>query len=106
MPRKEVEIGMKKIDRIALKNLLIYKCLFLVSFAFLGFFCNAAISYSQETSIDYRYSPAYWHSAIGFPGDYHKTLVNESGSLLYDFGPGPYVRPNTVISFSLVFISS
>lgn len=65
-----------------------------------GMLCCAATSYGQE-SIDYRYAPEYWYSAIGFPGDYHKTLVNEAGSLLYDFGPGPYVRANTVISFGL-----
>ncbi len=60
-----------------------------------------ATSFGQER-IDYRHAPEYWYSAIGFPGDYHKTLVNETGSLLYDFGPGPYVRPNTIIAFTLV----
>ncbi len=65
-----------------------------------GVLCCAATCFGQEL-IDYGYAPEYWYSAIGFPGDYHKPLVNEAGSLLYDFGPGPYVRPNTVISFDL-----
>lgn len=56
---------------------------------------------AQSDFIDFRFSPEYWHSAIGFPGDNHKTLVNEKGALLYDFGPGPYVRPGTVISVGL-----
>ena len=63
--------------------------------------CDVALVLCQDLWIDHRYTPEYWYSAIGFPGDYHKTLVDENGSLLYDFGPGPYVRPNTVISVGL-----
>lgn len=74
---------------------------FIIGLALVGLLCNLEVSHSQEASIDHRYSPEYWYSAIGFPGDFHKTLVNESGSLLYDFGPGPYVRPKTIISFGL-----
>ena len=51
--------------------------------------------------VDYQYKPAYWYSAIGLPADHHKPLVDESGALLYDFGPGPYVRPGTRIGFEL-----
>lgn len=52
---------------------------------------------AQDRTVDYRYAPAYYHTPIGFPDDWQKTMVNEKGALLYDFGPGPYVRANTVI---------
>jgi hypothetical protein len=55
------------------------------------------ISSAQDRIIDYRYAPAYYHTPIGFVDDWQKTMVNERGALLYDFGPGPYVRPNTII---------
>ncbi len=52
---------------------------------------------AQERVIDYRYAPPHYHTPIGFVDDWQKTLVNEQGALLYDFGPGPYVRPNTIV---------
>jgi len=55
------------------------------------------ISPAQERVIDYRFSPDYYHTPIGFPDDWQKTMVNERGALLLDFGPGPYVRANTII---------
>jgi hypothetical protein len=58
-------------------------------------------SYTQKRAIDFRYSPAYFHTPICFVDDWQKTMVNEQGALLYDFGPGPYVRPNTVISIGV-----
>ncbi|HTY58044.1 MAG TPA: hypothetical protein VMF59_04470, partial [Bacteroidota bacterium] len=48
--------------------------------------------------VDFRYAPATHLTAICFPEDWQKTVVNEHGSLCYDFGPGPYVRPLTEIS--------
>jgi hypothetical protein len=57
--------------------------------------------FSQQRSVDYRFAPDYWHTTIGFPDDWQKTMVNEKGFLLLDFGPGPYVRPNTVIGVSI-----
>ncbi|MEO8166974.1 MAG: hypothetical protein ABI623_01915, partial [bacterium] len=56
-----------------------------------------ACSLAQDRTIDYRYAPAYFHTPIGFVDDWQKTMVNERGSLLYDFGPGPYVRANTIV---------
>jgi hypothetical protein len=56
-------------------------------------------SFAQMTPIDFRYAPEYWYSAIGFPFDHHKTLADDHGALLFDFGPGPYVTPKTKISF-------
>jgi len=56
-----------------------------------------SISSAQDRTVDYRYAPAYYHTPIGFVDDWQKTMVNERGALLYDFGPGPYVRPNTII---------
>lgn len=96
-----MNIGVKTIVQTALKRLLLLYRLCITGLALTGLLSVAAASYGQGTSIDYRYAPEYWYSAIGFPGDYHKTLVDETGSLLYDFGPGPYVRPHTVISFVL-----
>ncbi|MBI4417788.1 MAG: hypothetical protein HY563_03360, partial [Ignavibacteriales bacterium] len=59
------------------------------------------VSFSQQPNIDYRFAPDYWHTPIGFPDDWQKSMVNETGALLLDFGPGPYVRANTVIGVSV-----
>lgn len=55
----------------------------------------------QEQTVDFRYAPDYWHTTIGFPDDWQKTMVNEKGALLFDFGPGPYVRPNTIMGIAV-----
>jgi len=52
---------------------------------------------AQTRVIDYRYAPPFYHTPVGFVDDWQKTMVNEQGALLYDFGPGPYVRPNTIV---------
>jgi hypothetical protein len=46
-----------------------------------------------------RYSAANWHSALGLPDDWHKPMADDRGALLYDFGPGPYAKPMTVVEF-------
>ncbi len=56
---------------------------------------------AQLRTIDYRFSPEYSFTPIGFVDDWQKTMVNDRGSLLYDFGPGPYVRPNTIVGIRL-----
>jgi hypothetical protein len=38
--------------------------------------------------IDFRYSPPEWQTAICFPDDPAKTLVDKSGELLYGYGQG------------------
>ena len=53
---------------------------------------------AQQRTVDFGYAPATHLTAICFPSDWQKTLVNEKGSLVYDFGPGPYVRPLTEVS--------
>ncbi|GAB5535855.1 MAG: hypothetical protein Rubg2KO_21040 [Rubricoccaceae bacterium] len=56
---------------------------------------------AQPRTVDYRYAPAYWYTGIGLVDDWQKTLVDDRGRLLYDFGPGPYVRPKTTVSVGL-----
>ncbi len=44
-----------------------------------------AKSGNPESAIDFRYAPVQGQTAICFPDDKHKSLVNESGRLLYEF---------------------
>lgn len=53
---------------------------------------------AQVRVVDFRYAPATHLTAICFPMDWQKSLVNEKGALAYDFAPGPYARPLTEIS--------
>lgn len=54
---------------------------------------------AQQRTVDARYAPMHWHAAISLPDDWQKTLVDDEARLLYDFGPGPYVRPKTTVAF-------
>ena len=54
-----------------------------------------------ELELDYRYAPSKWYTPIGFVDDWQKTLVNPDGEFHYDFGPGPYVRPNTRVAIGM-----
>ncbi len=63
-----------------------------------GFLARGADAQTRAPAVDFRYAPATHLTAICFPGDWQKTVVTERGSLAYDFGPGPYVRPLTEIS--------
>ncbi|MBP7141689.1 MAG: hypothetical protein KBA71_07255 [Opitutaceae bacterium] len=47
--------------------------------------------------VDFRYGLPSWHQPLGIPEDWHKPMANERGALLYDFGPGPYVKGLTSI---------
>ena len=51
--------------------------------------------------VTFSYSPATWHAPLGVPDDWHKPMANDRGALLYDFGPGPYALPLTVVEFGL-----
>ena len=51
--------------------------------------------------VDHAYSAATWHSPLGLPDDWHKPMADDRGALLYDFGPGPYAKPLTVVEFGL-----
>ena len=41
---------------------------------------------AAELSVDFRYQPPEWQTAICLPDDPHKTLVDKSGELLYHYG--------------------
>ena len=53
----------------------------------------------QTRSVDFRYAPASWFTAICFPDDWHKSVVTSTGTLGDDFAPGPYAHPLTEITF-------
>lgn len=52
---------------------------------------------AAERVVDFRYGIPTWHQPLGIPEDWHKPMASERGALLYDFGPGPYVRGLTVV---------
>src|SRR5512136_584742 len=39
-------------------------------------------------TVDFRYAPPEWQTAICLPDDPHKSLVDRSGELLYHYGQG------------------
>src|SRR5690348_6143613 len=43
---------------------------------------------SASSSIDFRFSPPEWQTAICLPDDPSKSLVDRSGDLLYHYGKG------------------
>jgi hypothetical protein len=49
-------------------------------------------------SIDYTFAPTHYMTPICLIDDWQKSLVDHQGALVYDFGPGPYARPKTIIS--------
>ena len=53
---------------------------------------------AQQRQVTFEFAPSSYLSTIGFPDDWQKTLVTETGALAYDFGPGPYARPLTEIT--------
>lgn len=42
----------------------------------------------RADTVDFRFSPPEWQTAICLPDDPHKTLVDRSGELLYHYGQG------------------
>ncbi|NBX60790.1 MAG: hypothetical protein EBT62_10045, partial [Opitutaceae bacterium] len=52
--------------------------------------------------VDLRFGMPTWHQPLGAPDDWHKPMADERGALLYDFGPGPYVQPATIIAAGAV----
>jgi hypothetical protein len=63
-------------------------------------FALAAGAVEDPWTIDFRYAPASWQTAICLPDDWQKTLVGKDGSLLYDY-PGSYGGFGTRIRFAL-----
>jgi hypothetical protein len=57
--------------------------------------------HGQPHTVDFRYAPASWFTAICFPDDWQKSVVTHSGALGDDFAPGPYAHPLTEISFGI-----
>ncbi len=51
-------------------------------------------------SIDFRYAPPWWQTAICLPDDWQKTLVGKEGQLLYDY-PGKNSGFKTAIAIGL-----
>ena len=60
----------------------------------------AGPSTNDPWTIDFRYAPTNWQTAICLPDDWQKTLVGKDGSLLYDY-PGSYAGFGTRITFGL-----
>ena len=61
---------------------------------------------AQEFVVDYEFPPPTWMTPIGLPGDSHKSLVDQTGAMSYDFGPGPYAVPTTTVRPRLLGIES
>jgi hypothetical protein len=55
----------------------------------------------QNRDVDFRWAPEQYLTVAGLPDDWQKTMVTESGALAYDFGPGPYARNLTSVTFGL-----
>jgi hypothetical protein len=49
---------------------------------------TSSSSAAEKNSVDFRYSPPQWQTAICFPDDPQKTLVDQSGEVLYHFRQG------------------
>ena len=56
---------------------------------------------AQQRQVTFEFAPSSSLTTIGFPDDWQKTLVTETGALAYDFGPGPYARPLTEITIGV-----
>lgn len=60
----------------------------------------AVAAAAAPRTVDHRYAPATWHTALGLPDDGHKPLADDRGAWLGDFGPGPYALPLTTVGFT------
>lgn len=58
-------------------------------------------TFGQTRTVDFKFAPANYLTAICLVDDWQKTLVSETGALAYDFGPGPYAKPLTEISLGI-----
>ncbi len=56
----------------------------------------------NDHEVTYAYAPARWYTPICLIDDWQKSLVDQQGRLVYDFGPGPYARPKTTLSVEMV----
>ena len=51
-------------------------------------FCATAVPAPGTDTVDFRYAPPEWQTAICLPDDPDKSLVDRSGELLYHYGQG------------------
>ncbi len=70
------------------------------------FWCGFLLVYStqiftQPQTVDFRFAPKNYLTAICLPNDWQKTTVTENGALAYDLGPGPYARALTDVAVGL-----
>ncbi|MHB8520283.1 MAG: glucosidase family protein, partial [Limisphaerales bacterium] len=59
-----------------------------------------ATSTDDPWTVDFRYAPSNWQTAICLPDDWQKTLVGKDGSLLYDY-PGKFGGFGTRVTVGL-----
>jgi hypothetical protein len=64
-------------------------------------FVPAQTNSEAPWSLDHRYAPPQWQTAICLPDDWRKTLVAKDGGLLYDY-PGKFTGFATKITFGTV----
>ena len=61
---------------------------------------SAAAAEPGSLTVDFRYAPPWWQTAICLPDDWQKTLVGKEGALLYDF-PGRHSGFKTRVAVGL-----
>jgi len=86
-----------------MRKLLLVPHIFLLAIALTlapGTSSRAADAANDPWTLDFRYAPPSWQTAICLPDDWQKTLVGKDGSLLYDY-PGNYAGFGTRITFAL-----
>lgn len=57
----------------------------------------ATTAFAEELKVDHRFKPATWNTAINLPDDWQKTLVSQTGAVLYDY-PGPFSKFKTAVT--------
>jgi len=65
---------------------------------FLWLVAPATTTRGEPLTLDHRFAPPDWQTAICLPGDWQKTLVGKSGALLYDY-PGRFAGFGTALTF-------
>ena len=66
---------------------------------------SCEFSVAAQDTVDFRYSPPEWQTAICLPDDPQKSLVDKSGELLYHYKGGPGREFGTRIAVEVVSIA-
>jgi hypothetical protein len=70
--------------------------------AVIGIFGGALLSRAEEAggtdTVDFRYSPPEWQTLICLPDDPCKSLVDKSGTLLYNYKQGEFGTKISVVA--------